>query len=189
MTSDARVRGTYMSEIKAGKFHISFSEISENLDSSDDSYFDDVIDFDDEFNKTILAEIEDGEKVKRIKLVVPYHTPGDFAVPMGDMVFLMLNDILCIFDPETCNIVKEKQIDPLGTMDAAYAYGDDFILHGEIEIYRIDRDLETKWKFFGEDIFERISGKPAFVMKEDRICLYDFNEKYYEIDYDGNRIV
>lgn len=28
----------------------------------------------------------------------------------------------------------------------------------------------------------------AFEMKSDRICLYDFEDNYYEIDYDGNVI-
>ena len=30
--------------------------------------------------------------------------------------------------------------------------------------------------------------EPAFEMKSDRICLYDFEDNYYEIDYDGNVI-
>ncbi|MDE7205768.1 MAG: hypothetical protein K2N90_01155 [Lachnospiraceae bacterium] len=30
--------------------------------------------------------------------------------------------------------------------------------------------------------------EPAFEMKRDRICLYDFEDNDYEIDYDGNVI-
>ena len=67
---------------------------------------------------------------------------------------------------------------------------DDFILYGEVEIYRVDRNLEVKWIFSARDIFVRYEGdEPAFEMKEDRICLYDFINHYYEIDYDGKLLV
>lgn len=46
-----------------------------------------------------------------------------------------------------------------------------------------------RWSFSGRDIFVRYMGEePAFEMKSDRICLYDFEDNYYEIDYDGNVI-
>ncbi len=84
----------------------------------------------------------------------------------------------------------EKHIDPMGTMFEAHAFGEDFILYGETDIYRVDNDLNIKWRFSARDIFVRQSGRePAFQMKEDRICLYDFWENYYEIDYDGNLLL
>ena len=38
------------------------------------------------------------------------------------------------------------------------------------------------------DIFVSITNKTAFEIKTDRICLYDFYDNYYEIDFDGNMI-
>ena len=181
-----------MNEISIGKYSIIFYEVPDyNENSTDNLPYDDVIDFDDGFNKTIAAEISDGIDTRKIALIVPYYTPHEgFALPMGDKVFLMLNDILCVFDPETGKAEKETHIDPMGTMFGAYAYGDDFILYGEIEIYRIDRDFKIKWRFFARDIFVRCDGgDPAFQMKADRICLYDFLDNYYEIDYDGKIIL
>ena len=64
----------------------------------------------------------------------------------------------------------------------------DFILYGEVEIYRVTPDLSIKWSFSGKDIFVRYHNnepEPAFKMKKDRICLYDFGDNYYEINYDG----
>ena len=56
-----------------------------------------------------------------------------------------------------------------------------------MEIYRISSDLEVVWQFSARDIFVRYQGEePAFEMKQDRICLIDFLDNYYEIDYDGN---
>ncbi|MDE5737188.1 MAG: hypothetical protein K2H93_02355, partial [Oscillospiraceae bacterium] len=64
------------------------------------------------------------------------------------------------------------------------------ILYGEYIIYRIAKDLSIKWEFSGRDIFVRYEGNaPAFIMKKDRICLYDFEDNYYEIDYNGKLIL
>lgn len=72
----------------------------------------------------------------------------------------------------------------------AYVYEDDFIIHGELDIFRVTRNLDIIWSFGARDIFVRCgSNEPAFVMKEDRICLYDFLGYYYEIDYDGNKLI
>lgn len=58
-----------------------------------------------------------------------------------------------------------------------------------MNIYRISKDLDIKWNFSGRDIWVRYAGtEPAFEMKEDKICLYDFMDNYYELDYDGNLI-
>lgn len=107
-----------MNEISIGKYNITFYEVPDyNEKSADNLPYDEVIDFDDGFNKTIAAEISDGIDTRKIALIVPYYTPHeDFALPMGDKVFLMLNDILCVFDPETGKVEKETHIDPMGTM-------------------------------------------------------------------------
>ncbi len=70
-----------------------------------------------EFNKAIELEIEQGGEVKTVSLVVPYDTPlKTFAAPHKDGVFMMLNNILCVFVPETACITKQTQINPMGTM-------------------------------------------------------------------------
>ena len=69
----------------------------------------------------------------------------------------------------------------------AFAYEKEFILYGEVEIYRVDKNLNVLWEFSGKDVYVKKSGgEPAFQMKDDRICLYDFSDNYYEIDYEGN---
>lgn len=83
-------------------------------------------------------------------IVSPYHTPVDsFVAPHRDGLFLMLYDTLCVFDPRELEIVRKNTIDPLATMIAVYPFGEDYILHGELEIYRISGDLNVKWMFSG----------------------------------------
>lgn len=63
------------------------------------------------------------------------------------------------------------------------------ILYDETDIYRIAEELLILWRFSGRNIFVRCAGdEPAFEMKVDRICLYDFKDNYYEIDYNGNLV-
>lgn len=44
-------------------------------------------------------------------------------------------------------IVQQSLINSTGVMFAAYTYQEDFILYGEVEIYRVSRDLLIKWIF------------------------------------------
>ena len=49
----------------------------------------------------------------------------------------------------------------------------------------LDFDFNVKWSFSGGDIFVSITNKKEFELTEDRIKLYDFNDRYYEIDFNG----
>lgn len=143
------------------------------------------------FNKRIEMEVEHCGETQSILMLSPYYTPVEsFVAPHQDGLFLMLNDTLCVFDLQKLEIIRKNMIHPLGTMIAVYSYGGDYILHGEIEIYRLSSDLKIEWEFSGRDIFIRQQvNESAFEMKENKICLYDFYDNYYEIDYDGKMIV
>lgn len=79
------------------------------------------------------------------------------------------------------------RLDILGDVFKIVPFEEDFIFYGELEICRVTKDLVVKWSFLGRDIFVRSDDRPepAFEMKTDRICLYDWLGSYYEIDYDG----
>ena len=57
-----------------------------------------------------------------------------------------------------------------------------------IEIIKLDDEFNTVWKFSGRDIFVSVSGKNAFELTEQSIKLYDFEDNFYEIDFDGKLI-
>lgn len=79
--------------------------------------------------------VERNGQLKSMEITGSYYTPDEgFALPTGNQLFLMLNDQLLLFDPETMEITKRAELDILGTMIAAYPYKDDFILHGEIDL-------------------------------------------------------
>ena len=83
-------------------------------------------------------------------------------------------------------ITKKKDLDTVGCNFAIYRTKRGNVIYGETEITMLDDDLNKKWSFSGMDIFVSVNGTNPFEMKEDRICLFDFYDHYYEIDYDGN---
>ena len=160
-----------------------------SFNSADNKYYDKVISIETtDFNKCIEIEINKVESTKTILLVVPYYTPiGSCVVVNTNGLFLMLDSVICILNLETLEISKQEELNTMGTMFEAHSYEADYILYGEMEIYRISSDLEVVWQFSARDTFVRYQGEePAFEMKQDRICLIDFLDNYYEIDYDGN---
>lgn len=71
----------------------------------------------------------------------------------------------------------------------SFPYKQDFILYGELDIFRVTSNLSIQWQFSGKDIFVSYNDDaPAFEMKSDRIYLRDFEGDHYEIDYDGKLI-
>ncbi|MDE6707788.1 MAG: hypothetical protein K2K06_07115, partial [Oscillospiraceae bacterium] len=126
-----------------------------------------------------------------VLIMATYFTPAKFSALHENGLFMIFNsNVLCIFNPETLAIEKQVKIKSMGDMFAVYGLEEDYILYGEFIIYRIAKDLSIKWEFSGRDIFVRYHGnEPAFFMKKDRICLYDFEDNYYEIDYNGKLII
>ncbi|WP_294185853.1 hypothetical protein [uncultured Sphingobacterium sp.] len=65
---------------------------------------------------------------------------------------------------------------------------DDLLVHGEIEITRITKLGEIKWRFGGQDIWINTNGFPVITLLYDRIKLVDFQSNFYAIGFDGNTI-
>lgn len=163
-----------------------------SFDSNDNKPYDKVIVVEkSDYHICLEIEVKHNMEIKTALLIASHYTMiNSFSALHEDGLFMMLNEVLCIFNPQTLSIDKQIEIKPLGTMFEVHPFGDDYILYGELEIYRISSDLNVEWTFSGRDIFVKYTGnEPAFIMKEDRICVYDFEDNYYEIDYDGKLIL
>lgn len=66
-----------------------------------------------------------------------------------------------------------------------YKYQDDYLIHGELQISRLDCNGNIKWEFSGADIFVSIDNEEEFLIKNDGILLTDFTGKKYKINFDG----
>ena len=102
--------------------------------------------------------------------------------------FDLQNETFLQIDVIEGRIIETKPTDMFGSVFSLNKFGDDYIVHGEIEIARYDSDFNKRWSFSGKDIFASVTGRPAFEMTENSIKLYDFQDNYYEIDYNGKEV-
>lgn len=65
---------------------------------------------------------------------------------------------------------------------------DDYLLRGEMDVVRISKRGEVRWKYSGKDIWVNLDGKPEIKINDSSISLTDFNGETYEIDFDGKLI-
>ena len=126
---------------------------------------------------------------KKIALITFIGEPtGDIAVLEGTVLTVLQDETFLQIDVIEGRIIATKPTDMFGSVFSLNKFGDDYIVHGEIEIARYNSNLNKLWSFSGRDIFASITGRTAFEMAENSIKLYDFQNNYYEIDYDGKEI-
>lgn len=61
----------------------------------------------------------------------------------------------------------------------------DYIIHGELQIIKLDKYGNKKWGFGGADIFVSIDNEEEFEIESDGILFTDFAKTKYKIDFDG----
>ena len=117
------------------------------------------------------------------------------ATVIHENSFLIATDDLLIC---CCNMVYsfklpllalnwKKEFDP-ATCFAIYPFKDDFIVHGELDVKRIDTNGIVKWDFSGKDIFVTQDGREAVKLMGNRIELTDWNGTAYILNENGQAI-
>ena len=61
-------------------------------------------------------------------------------------------------------------------------HGDDYIVHGELEISRLDRSGNMIWQFSGSDIFTTPTGKNDFILEDNKIKAINWEGIRFIID-------
>lgn len=77
-----------------------------------------------------------------------------------------------------------KKLD-MATCFQIFKIENDFVIHGELEITRIDNLGNIIWQFGGADIFVSLDGEDAFQLNDNNIVLKDFTGTSYMIDFNG----
>lgn len=105
-------------------------------------------------------------------------SPTSFILTEDRLVICCGDSIFCMEIP-TLNLIWCKQLDD-ATCFQAFAYGGDYIVHGELAISRIDKDGNVKWSKTGHDIISCMS------MAYDCIEVEEYDGKRYYLDFNGN---
>ena len=98
--------------------------------------------------------------------------------------------ILCCCDTLFCLKLPELNLLWQTKMDKATCFqvlrlDTDYLVHGELEISRVDNEGKIIWQFGGADIFVTIEGQDEFQLHSDHITLTDFCKTKYKIDFNG----
>jgi len=115
--------------------------------------------------------------------------PDDCAVLDDEVLTVVQDNRVVRLNLQNRTVVATYDCDLYGCAFGLYRAPDGYFIHGELEVARYDWDFNKKWGFSGRDIFVSSSNKQAFRLLSDRVCLYDFEDNYYEVDYDGNQLV
>ena len=76
----------------------------------------------------------------------------------------------------------------MATCFEIFYLGEDYIVHGEIDITRLDKDGKIVWQKSGEDIFTTVDGNDTFEITDEFIIATDWKYNRYKFDYDGNLV-
>lgn len=102
----------------------------------------------------------------------------------GRIVLCCSNAICCLSIPEM-KMLWQTEAD-LATCFQIFKYEEDYIVHGEMDISRLDKNGAIVWQTSGEDIFVVSDSRDGFTLYEKYIHAQDFSGKEYKIDYNGN---
>ena len=108
---------------------------------------------------------------------------------------LLDNDqlLICCCDAIFCLTLPDLELKWKTQADHATCFQifklqDDYIVHGELQVAKLDKNGIIKWVFGGADIFVSIDNEEEFKIESDGILLTDFSKTKYKIDFDGKLI-
>lgn len=81
--------------------------------------------------------------------------------------------------------LKWKTQADLATCFQIIKHQGDYIVLGELQVTKLDKDGNKKWEFGGADIFVSIDHDEEFKIESDGILLTDFAKTKYKINFDG----
>ncbi len=107
------------------------------------------------------------------------------AVIVEDARFLICcsDTIFCLSVPDL-TLIWRTQADQASCFEI-YVYEDSYIVHGEFEISRLEKNGKIIWQQSGADIFTTPTGLQDFSMTDKFIIAKDFENRTYKFDYDG----
>lgn len=102
-------------------------------------------------------------------------------------LWVLLSDKIYCIDLSDLSILWYRRLD-YSVNFAIHPFLNDFIVHGEIEIFRISKNGEIKWRFMSDDIFVTPSGKNDFKIMDNQIHVTNWNNKEFTLNEFGQEV-
>lgn len=153
----------------------------------------DAVYIEDEGNYTSLQAIYVFCNGLLINSVLLGSTGGSTGVYEHTALIIDAHLVTCCCDTVFCFSLAGLQLlwktkADLATCFAVYPYRQDYIVHGELEISRLNQRGNMVWQNSGADIFVTPSGDSHLILLEDTIIATDWAFSQYVFDYDGQML-
>lgn len=136
----------------------------------------------------IVIQNEISEEVRIALVGSLYGSESNCAVLKDRELVVLIDKDIFIINLDEYKLVRYKNLDCFGINFSIYLVNNGYIIHGEMEVFKLNFELERVWGFSGADIFVTHDDKLPFLIDGDRIKIYDWNGTYYEIDLNGKLI-
>ena len=142
------------------------------------------------FDIIISVNVESDDSAYSVGLIgSPQSEIDECAILEENILTVLMCWNVLQLDLTSAKIVKAAELTSMGCNFSIHKVNENYLIYGETDVTMLGPDLSEKWSFSGQDIFISISGKKEFEIKEDRICLYDFEDHYYELDFEGKLMI
>ncbi len=111
---------------------------------------------------------------------------NSFIIEDDKLWICACNKIYCLEIP-SLKLIWHKEFD-LMTNFSIYKLKNDFIIHGELLIFRISKEGKIIWNFGGRDIWFNPEGYNEVTIEDNTIRLFDFESNEYVLDFNGTQI-
>lgn len=181
-----------MQQYTEGKYRIEiFKDENINVSSTDNvnQYDLDYIDKSDYQPSTVIG-IKLYINEKQLNSAVIGATGGGTGIGENSTIIEYDRILICCSDSIFClsipnlALLWRRQADE-ATCFEIFKYQDSYIVHGELNISRLNKNGEILWQQSGADIFTTLDGKDDFKLTENFILATDWEYRKYKFYYDG----
>lgn len=133
------------------------------------------------------------ENDKEINNCLIIGSGGGTSINENSSILDSHNLLVCCSDSVFSISVLHLELNWVRKLDMATCFKifrikNDFVVHGELEITRIDRLGNIIWQFGGADIFVSLDEEDSFQLNENHIVLKDFIGTTYNLNFNGESI-
>lgn len=166
---------------------------ADNITSYDLEYFDGITNTDRAYSTSQfgIKITQDGNKLASAiicEIGSPTTRTAKSFVLTNNSILICCSDKIYSLSLPDLQLNWKKRFDP-ATCFAIHSFKDDFIVHGELRITRIDKEGNEKWTFGARDIFVSPDGKDTLELQTDKIKLRDWEGYEYLLNEDGQEII
>jgi len=109
------------------------------------------------------------------------------AIVDGSSLLVCCGDSVFSLDLPSLELKWQTHVDLVACFQI-YNIEGGYLVHGELEVSKLNTLGEVVWSFSGCDIFVSADNESSFAIQADRIVLIDWEKNRYELDFDGKVI-